>query len=101
MIRLIKRSMAAKLKDAALFLHTPDVFDIEFKFNGGEDHPFLNRIKPCALQSFNVNYTPDGAYMTYKDGSPVAYNISLGFKEMEPVYDIDYDKGEGKKGTGF
>ena len=52
-------------------------------------------------QSFNVNYTPDGAYMTYKDGSPVAYNISLGFKEMEPVYDIDYDSGDGKKGTGF
>ena len=101
MIRMIKRAMAAKLKKAALFLHTPDVFQIEFKFNGGEDHPFLNRIKPCALQSFNVNYTPDGAYMTYKDGSPVAYNISLGFKEMEPVYDIDYDKGEGKKGTGF
>ena len=101
MIRMIKRAMAAKLKTASLFLHTPDVFQIEFKFNGGEDHPFLNRIKPCALQSFNVNYTPDGAYMTYKDGSPVAYNISLGFKEMEPVYDIDYDKGEGKKGTGF
>ena len=28
--------MAAKLKTASLFLHTPDVFQIEFKFNGGE-----------------------------------------------------------------
>ena len=101
MIRMIKRAMAAKLKAAKLFLFTPDVFKIEFKFNGGEDHPFLNRIKPCALQTFNVNYSPDGAYMTYADGSPIAYSIDMAFKEMEPVYDIDYDSGDGKKGTGF
>ena len=101
MVRMIKRSMSAKLKGANLFLYSPDIFTIEFKFKGNQDHPFLNKIKPCALSSFGVNYSPDGAYMTYADGSPVAYQLDLSFQELEPVYDIDYDSGEGTEGMGF
>jgi hypothetical protein len=101
MVRMIKRSMSAKLKGANLFLYSPDIFTIEFKFKGNQDHPFLNKIKPCALSSFGVNYSPDGAYMTYADGSPVAYQLDLQFQELEPVYDIDYDSGEGTEGMGF
>lgn len=99
-IRLFKKHMAAKLRGASLFLYTPDVFFIDFKHRG-EDHPFLNRIKPCALTSFGVNYTPDGAYMTYEDGSPVAYQLSMSFQELEPIYDKDYEEGDGAKGMGF
>lgn len=99
-IRLFKKHMAAKLRGASLFLYTPDVFFIDFKHKG-EDHPFLNRIKPCALTSFGVNYTPDGAYMTYEDGSPVAYQLSMSFQELEPIYDKDYEEGDGAKGMGF
>ena len=100
-VRMIKRSMSAKLTGANLFLYSPDIFTIEFKFKGNQDHPFLNKIKPCALSSFGVNYSPDGAYMTYADGSPVAYQLDLQFQELEPVYDIDYDSGEGAEGMGF
>ena len=100
-VRMVKRSMSAKLTGANLFLYSPDIFTIEFKFKGNQDHPFLNKIKPCALSSFGVNYSPDGAYMTYADGSPVAYQLDLQFQELEPVYDIDYDSGEGREGMGF
>ena len=99
-IRMFKKAMAAKLKQGALFLHTPNMFDIVFIHKGGP-HPFLNKIKPCALTNFGVTYTPDGAYMTYEDGSPVAYNLSFSFNEIEPIYDIDYENGEGAEGMGF
>ena len=99
-IRMFKKSMAPKLKGGALFLYTPNVFFIDFKHKS-QDHPFLNRIKPCALTNFGVNYTPDGAYATYADGSPVAYNLQFSFSELEPIYDKDYESGEGAKGMGF
>ena len=99
-VRMFKKAMAPKLKGGALFLYTPNIFFIDFKYKS-QDHPFLNRIKPCALTSFGVNYTPDGAYATYADGSPVAYNLQFSFSEIEPIYDKDYESGEGAKGMGF
>ena len=99
-IRMFKKAMAPKIKGGALFLYTPNVFLINF-IHRGQNHPFLNKIKPCALTGLGVNFTPDGAYMTYEDGSPVAYNLQFSFSEMEPIYDIDYENDEGAEGTGF
>ena len=97
---MFKKAMAPKIKGGALFLYTPNVFLINF-IHKGQNHPFLNKIKPCALTGLGVNFTPDGAYMTYEDGSPVAYNLQFSFSEMEPIYDIDYENDEGAEGTGF
>ena len=99
-IRMFKKAMAPKLKEGALFLYTPNMFFVDFIHKGGV-HPFLNRIKPCALTNFGVTYTPDNAYMTYEDGSPVAYNLSFSFQEIEPIYDKDYENGDGAEGMGF
>lgn len=99
-IRMFKKAMAAKLQAQNLFLYTPNMFFIDFIHKGGT-HPFLNRIKPCALTNFGVTYTPDNAYMTYEDGSPVAYNLSFSFQEIEPIYDKDYESGDGAEGMGF
>ena len=99
-IRMFKKAMAPKIKGGALFLYTPNVFLINF-IHKGQNHPFLNKIKPCALTGLGVNFTPDGAYMTYEDGSPVAYSLQFSFSEMEPIYDIDYENDEGAEGTGF
>ena len=99
-IRMFKKAMAPKLQEGALFLYTPNMFFIDFIHKGGP-HPFLNKLKPCALSTFGVTYTPDGAYMTYEDGSPVAYNLSFSFQEIEPIYDTDYESGDGAEGMGF
>ena len=90
--------MAPKLKEGALFLYTPNMFFIDFMHKGGV-HPFLNRIKPCALNNFAVTYTPDNAYMTYEDGSPV-YNL-IQFPRDRTYYDTDYESGDGAEGMGF
>lgn len=90
-ILFLKRAMAPKKLEGNLFLKTPDVFKLKYIFGKtNKEHPFLNKIKPCALTSLNIDYTPDGSYMTYQDGSLTSYRISMVFSELEPIYDIDF-----------
>ena len=94
--------MAAK-KNASqgqggIFLRAPDVFQLRYLHNG-KDHPFLNRIKDCALTAMSVNYTNSGTYATYDDGTPVSIRMNLTFKELNPIYFEDYADGDG--GVGY
>ena len=96
-IKFFKKNMAPKKgKKGKLFLESPNVFKLKYFFKNGQEHPFLNKIKKCALTSSTVQYTPDGSYMTYDDGSMTAYELSLGFKELNPIYadDIDIDSND-------
>ena len=43
----------------------------------------------------NVNYTGENVYATYDDGTPISMNMDLTFKEIEPIYDIDYFDDDG------
>ena len=83
--------------ESNLFLKTPNIFIIDYKFQGGE-HPFLNKIKPCALVDFQVQYTPNGSYSTYGDGSMTSYKMTLSFGEIAPIYANEQDAAGG---TGF
>jgi len=96
-IKFFKKNMAPKKgKKGKLFLESPNVFKLKYFFKNGQEHPFLNKIKRCALTSSTVQYTPDGSYMTYDDGSMTAYELSLGFKELNPIYaeEIDIDTND-------
>jgi hypothetical protein len=95
-IRFFKQGMAPSVVDGEIFLSSPDIFEIQFQ--SGETnsaHPSLPRIKPCALIGCDVNYTPDGSYMTFEDpanGYPMTcYEMTLRFSEIVPVYSKDYD----------
>ena len=100
-IRFFKKHSAPKQTGGNLFLKTPDVFFIEYIFNDAVKHPYLNKIKPCALRRLSVNYTPDGNYMTYGDsGSMTKYTLQMGFGELEPVFESDYDDSIDQ-GMGF
>jgi hypothetical protein len=100
-IRHFKKNMAVKKSNSGLFLQTPNVFELKYIYSSGGQHPFLNTIKKCALTNFNVDYTPDGSYMTYRDGSMTSYSVSMQFSELTPIYEDDYDKGPGKDGMGY
>ena len=97
-IKFFKKNMAPQRVPSKLFLKTPNVFKLKYIFKGGRQHPFLNKIKMCALQSFNVTYAPDGSYMTYDDGSMTAYNVSMTFGELNPIYENDYDDNSNDMG---
>ncbi len=97
-IKFFKKNMAPQRVPSKLFLKTPNVFKLKYIFKGGRQHPFLNKIKMCALQSFNVSYAPDGSYMTYDDGSMTAYNVSMTFGELNPIYENDFDDDSNDMG---
>ena len=96
-IRFFKQGMAPIRSKSRLFLKSPHTFRIAYKQNAGEnvafgtnDHPYLNKFKECALRAFNVNYTPNGTYSTYEDGVMTAYQMTMNFNEMSPIYNDDY-----------
>jgi len=94
-ITTFKKHMAPKVSSAGdttntTFLKTPDVFQLRYR-QGVKEHQFLNKFKQCFMESINVSYTADGTYATYEDGTPVSMVMDLSFKEIEPVYDVDYN----------
>ena len=102
-IRFFKRGMAPKANGNGLFLKTPNVFELRYR-QGNNEHSFLHRFKQCFLTNISVNYTGDGVYSTYNDGTPVSMVMTLMFKELAPIYDIDYDDyttGEGDARRDF
>ena len=97
-IRTFKKNMAPKTGDSAAFLETPNVFELTYR-KGSSTHPFLHKFKQCFLENIGVNYTAEGTYATYGDGTPTSMVMDLSFKELEPIYDIDYD--DDGKGVGY
>ena len=105
-IRSFKQSMAPKAGDfngssaTGIFLKSPDVFQLKYRHDG-KDHPFLNAFKLCALTGMSVNYTNAGTYATYDDGSPVSVRMNLTFKEINPIYNEDYEEEMAGEGVGY
>lgn len=90
-IRTFKQAMSVQRSESVLILKAPDTFAIEYITSGGKPHPYLTKFKECALTQCNVNYTPDGTYMTYAgEPSMTAYELQLTFQELEPVFNDDY-----------
>ena len=95
-IRFFKQGMSVKTSSSNVFLKSPNIFRISYQtFNTDGDeivHPSLNIIKDCALLSCNVQYTPDGTYMTYDDPfrTMTSYQLTLAFGELDPIFDDDY-----------
>ena len=97
-LRFFKQGMSVKKVSStsgaagaqSYFLGTPNVFQLQYKHNKDNTIKGLNRIKTCALVGFSVNYAPDGSWAAYDEGQPVSVIMNMSFKELEPVYDTDY-----------
>ena len=88
-IRMFKQSMAPQKTAGNIFLKAPNTYRLEY-FSNRDSHSYLPKIKECALTRFDVNYTPNGTYMTYEDSSMIQYEITFAFKELDPIYNSDY-----------
>ena len=95
-LRFFKQGSAPQRTQSQMLIKAPHTFQIEYLHNGAENK-FLNRIKECALLSVGVNYTPNNNYATFANGAPVSVELTLGFKELDPVFNDDYDR----PGVGF
>ena len=100
-IRSLKKNMSAKtVEQGNLYLKTPNVFELSY-MRGNALHPFLNKFKQAALTDIKVNYTAENVYATYDDSTPISMILDLSFQEIQPVYEGDYDEGDGTIGVGY
>ncbi len=67
------------------YIHVPKLCRFHFMSGAGLNNK-LAQYKPCAITRVQVNYTPDGTYATYSDGSPVAIELQLGFMETKLIF---------------
>ena len=68
------------------FLTLPKIVSVKF-MTGNSLNKYVTQYKPCAITNVSINYTPDGSYATYSDGSPVATLLSVQFKELKLVFE--------------
>lgn len=83
-IRQFKYHMHPEFKtDSANFIYVyPSEFDIEYCFGEGVNQK-INRISSCVLTDMTVNYSPNGVFSTFPDGTPTQIAVGLSFTELE------------------
>ena len=83
------------------WIRIPNLCQFTF-MTGSNVNKKLIQFKPCAIQAVEVNYTPDGTYSTYSDGSPVAIELRLNFMETKLLYsnEVGYQE-ERTDGAGL
>ena len=100
-IRTLKKRMSANRnasgnsKVQGVFISAPHIFQLTY-MKGGKKHPILNTFKPMALVDLQINYTGSNTYSTFWDGTPTHMQMSLAFKELNPIYAEDYDNTDPK-----
>ena len=67
------------------FVTIPQIVDVTF-MRGNKEHDWVTQFKPSVITNFGVSYTPDGAWATLPNGSPVATTIKISFQELKMVY---------------
>ena len=90
-IRFFKQGMAPIRTESNLFLLAPHTFQIHYMLRGAGEHPYIGKMKECALTSMTTDYTPENNYSTLKDGFMTSYTITMEFKELEPIFNDDYE----------
>ena len=102
-IRFFKQGMSPIRSASNLFLLSPNVFQVHYVLNGdgNKDHPYIGKMKECAMTNFAVDYTPQQNYSTLADGFMTAYKITMDLKELEPVFNDDYGTSNTIVEIGF
>lgn len=82
-------------RDTNRFIKQPPLLRITYK-RGANQHPYILPLKPCAIASMNIDYTPTGNYTVLDNfgnetvATVVATNITLGLIEVKTIFNEDY-----------
>lgn len=91
-IREFKFHMHPEMTAGGFFYVYPSEFDMKFYFSGVENTA-LSKISTCVLTDLKINYTPNNEFVTYKDGTPDAIQLTLAFTELELLTKERIEKG--------
>ena len=67
------------------FIAVPNLCLVSF-MSGSGMNPNVPQYKMCAITNVDANYTPDGAWATYDDGTPVATTLNISFQETKLIF---------------
>ena len=84
-------TFSAPKQTAQNFIKVPNVCKLSF-MRGGGLNPDVPQYKMCAMTQVDINYTPDGTYATYSDGTMVAYELQLSFQETKLIFSEEVEK---------
>ena len=79
------------------YIGVPNLVQVKYK-KGTDLHPWLPVWKLAVITGVEINFTPDGTFATYDDGSPVATSMTVSFQETKLVYgnEIKVDSKEAQ-----
>jgi hypothetical protein len=81
-IQEFKYHMHPEYKDDSTFLFIyPSEFDV-FYYKGSGLNRAIHKHTSCVLTDLTINYTPNGQFTTFPDGTPTQINIQMTFKEL-------------------
>lgn len=81
-VRAFKYHMHPEFPSENKFIYIyPSEFDIVY-YKGVEENLAIHRHTSCVLTEMNVNYTPNGVFTTFPDGTPTQIQMSLTFREL-------------------
>lgn len=87
--RTFKRASLPSGNDTARnLINCPQIVQVEFKHKKDKSK-WVAQYKQCAIGSVDINYTPDGAWSTFRTGAPTAVVLTLQFQELKLLFADD------------
>jgi hypothetical protein len=87
--RTFKRASLPEGNDTARnLINVPQIVQVEFKHKEDKSK-WVAQYKQCAIGSVDINYTPDGAWSTFRTGAPTAVVLTLQFQELKLLFADD------------
>lgn len=81
-IRTFRHHMLPEFADENQFIYIyPSEFEIKY-FKGEQESEYLERHFTAVLTNCNINYTPNGQFVTFENGMPSQINMTLTFREL-------------------
>lgn len=95
-IREFRRHQAPEYTLGGMFFLSPSEFDIQFMRNvGGQfvQNGMLPKMTTAVLEDVQINYAPDGQFVTFPNGLPVHIQLNMSFKEVDIITRDRVDQG--------
>jgi hypothetical protein len=93
-IEFFRMNMSPELSgNAGNFFTPPNYFELKYMIDGIESK-HLNKIKPCVLTDFDVEFGGNGSFgMFASSGAPSVVNLSMTFQEVQLITRSDVKAG--------
>lgn len=87
------RTGAHARKDNKMLITVPDHVIVSFH-GAGKAGTEMIQLPPCVIESVNVSYNPNNTSFFKQNNAPVEIGLSVGLKEMAPLYQADVEAGD-------